>query len=922
MASVNPVRLRCEYLENPLAVQPERPRLSWIVESDRRGTLQTAYHIQVASSPEKSAADEGDLWDSGKVDSDQTLHVEYAGKPLASGQQAWWKVRVWSNHGEASAWSAPATWRMGILDKGDWKAKWIAAPGDLDRETPYPSPMFRKAFKLDKPIKRATAIASALGLYELRLNGQRVGDQLLAPEWTDYSTHVQYQAYDVTDLLVRGENAVGAMLGDGWYAGRLGISHIIAGGDSPLRAHYGKRLHFLLRMDIEFEDGSTQTVVTDDSWKFTAEGPVRKACILDGEVYDARKEINGWDAVGFDDAAWSEVMTVAVDEVKPKLVAQPNEPIRVTEELRPIAITEPAEGVYVVDFGQNMAGWVRLQVDAPEGTSIRLRHAEVLQEDGHIYRTNLRMEPLGHIHPGLGARQEDTYTCRGGGREVFEPHFTYHGYRYVEVVGLPGKPSKDAIVARVFHSAPAITGEFESSSDLFNQLMQNILWTQRSNLHSTPTDCPQRDERMGWTGDILAFAQTACFNMDMAAFLTKWLRDMRDDQAEDGRYPDFAPHPFDSNKRFSGVPAWGDAGVTVPWQLYLNYGDTRILDVHFESARRWVDWIHGHNPDLLWLNKRNNDYGDWLNGNTFNLQGHGFPEGVAEVPKDLLATAFWHNSTKLVAQMAELIDRKADAEKYRKLADDIEAAFVDAYIEGEGKVKGNTQAGYALALNFELVPEDQREQAARHMVDAVEHYKWHMSTGFHSTFRLMNELTRYSYNDVAYRLLNNRTIPSWGYSIEQGATTIWERWDGYVKGRGFQDPAMNSFNHYAIGSVGEWMYKTILGINPDEAHPAYKQFTLRPRPGGGLEWVRGGYDSIRGEIKSAWKIEGDTLTLNVSIPANTAAKVYVPAKNADLVTEGGKPAGEAEGVTFERMEGDFAVYTVGSGDYAFAAKGG
>ncbi len=918
MANVNPAQLRCEYLENPLAVQPEQPRLSWILESDRRGTMQTAYHILAARSPETLASDKGDLWDTGKVNSDQALHIAYAGKPLSSGQPVWWKVRVWSNHDESSDWSAPAMWRMGILKEADWKAKWIAAPGDLDRETPYPSPMFRRDFMLDRPVKRATAIASALGLYELHLNGRKIGDRVLAPEWTDYNSHVQYQAYDVTDALTNGANAVGAILGDGWYAGRLGISHIVDNGKGPLRAHYGKRLHFLLQLEVEFEDGSSQTIVTDDGWTFTTDGPVRKACILDGEVYDARKEIDGWSEPEFDGKDWKKVMVV--DEVKPKLVAQPNEPIRVTEEVAPVEITEPAEGIYVVDFGQNLPGWVRLEVDAPAGTTIRIRHAEVLEEDGNIYRTNLRMEPLKHVHPGLGARQEDEYTCAGDGREVYEPRFTYHGFRYVEVAGLPGKLSKDAIVARVLHSAPPITGELETSNAMFNKLVQNILWTQRSNMHSTPTDCPQRDERMGWTGDILAFAQTACFNMDMAAFLTKWLRDMRDDQADDGRFPDFAPHPYDSNKLFSGVPAWGDAGVTVPWQMYLNYGDTRILEVHFEAARRWVDWIHANNPDLLWKNERNNDYGDWLNGNTFQLQGHGFPEGVAEVPKDLLATAFWHHSTSIVARMADLTGKSKEAAKYSKLADDIEAAFVKAYVEEDAIVQGDTQAGYALALNFDLMPEGQRERAAQRMVDAVEHYKWHMSTGFHATFRLMNELTRYGHNDVAYRLLNNKTIPSWGYSIEQGATTIWERWDGYVKGRGFQDPAMNSFNHYAIGSVGEWMYKTILGINPDLDHPGYKQFTLQPQPGGGLEWAKGSYDSIRGTIASAWKLDGDTLTLNITIPANTTAKLYVPAKAAADVTEGGKPADQAEAVTFDRMDGDFAVFTVGSGEYTFVAK--
>lgn len=915
MADVKATRLRCEYLTNPLAIDSPQPRLSWVLESSERGVIQDAYQILVATSEKKLERDEGDLWDSGKVASDMTCQVFYNGKPLQADQDVHWKVRVWTVNGDASAWSEPASWRMGILDAKGWPAKWVGAPGPVDESKtsePMPSPMLRKGFSLDKPVRRAIATVSALGLYELSINGQRVGHRCLSPEWTNFNKRVQYQAYDVTDLLRSGDNAIGAMLGDGWYAGRLGISHIVH--KDWIRAHYGKRLRLSMRLHVEHEDGSTQAIVTDKTWRVHTDGPVRRSCILDGETYDARKEIPGWDKPGFDDRAWDVVDVL--DAIDAQLDAQPNEPIRVTEELAPKSITEPAPGVYVVDFGQNMAGVVRIRVRGRAGQTVRMRFAEVLQDDGNIYRDNLRMESLGGH---LGARQEDNYTLRGDGEEVYEPHFLYHGFRFMEIVGLESKPDPSTLTARVIHSAPPMAGEFACSSDLLNKLMSNIVWTHRDNMHSVPTDCPQRDERMGWLGDMLVFAQPACFNMDMAAFFKKWVKDIRDAQARDGRYPDIAPHPYEPDVRFSGVPAWGDCGVFVPWVMYVNYGDTRVLAEHFESARRWVDWIHSNNSDLLWKNNRNNDYGDWLNGDTFQLSG--YPKGQAELDHEVFGTAFFFKSTELVAKMADIIGRDKEAKHYGKLAEDIRQAFLKAYVKEDGTVHNHTQSSYAIALAFNIVPDNQRESAAKNMVQRIKDYGNHISTGFHTTIMLMNELTRNGYDDVAYMLINNRTMPSWGYTIDHGGTTIWERWDGYVEGRGFQNPAMNSFNHYAIGSVGEWMYRTILGINPDENAPGYRHVVMRIRPGGGLTWARGSYDSIRGPIVSDWKIDGGVLTWSVSIPANTTATVHVPASDATSVTEGAQPARDAKGVKFLREEAGAAVFEVGSGRYAFTSRG-
>jgi alpha-L-rhamnosidase len=667
---------------------------------------------------------------------------------------------------------------------------------------------------------------------------------------------------------------------------------------------YGGHPRLLAQLEVELANGKTQRIVTDRSWRTTREGPIRASDILDGEAYDARREMPGWDRVGFDDRSWqtAEVAT----NIKTQLVAQPNEPIRVTAEITPVAVTEPKPGVYVFDIGQNMVGWCRLKAQGAAGTTIQLRHAEMLNDDGTVYTDNLR-----------AAKQTDTFTLRGGGVETFEPHFTYHGFRYVEVTGLASKPRLDSITGRAFRSAMTESGTFECSDPMLNKLWQNILWTQRDNMHSIPTDCPQRDERLGWMGDIQIFVGTGIFNMDMAAFFTKWLRDVRDAQADDGRFADFSPHPFGRNERFTGVPGWGDAGVVVPWRMWQSYGDKRVLAESFESAKRWVEFIRRNNPDLLWKNKRGNDYGDWLNADTLIYEG--FPRKGGQVPKEVFATMMFAYATDLLSRMAAVLGKADEGKKYSMLFSDIKAAFNKAYVDADGHIQGDTQAGYSLALHFDLLPEKMREPAVKHMLEGIARYNGHMSTGFHSTYRMMLELTREGHNDIAYQLINHRTFPSWGYTIENGATTIWERWDGYVKGRGFQNKGMNSFNHYAIGAVGEWMYRVILGINNDDEHPGYEHFVIRPRPGGGLKWAKGSYDSIRGKIEVSWRIADGKSKLDITVPANTTATVYVPAKKAESVMESGKAGGRIEGIRFLRMEDGAAVFRVESGKYSFEA---
>jgi alpha-L-rhamnosidase len=892
--------LRCEYLEGPLAIETREPRLSWQVDSRTRGARQTAYHIIVSTNAAALAASKGDLWDTGKVASNETIQIAYQGRPLQSRQRCFWKVRVWDQNGQPSSWSERAEWTMGLMERTDWTAKWV---GDkLPSVENVSATMLRREFNLSSTAKRAIVYASALGVYELHINGRRVGDQLLAPEFTDYQTRTQYQAYDVTGLLKTGANAIGAVLGDGWYAGGIGLARSLI---KKPRNIYGDHPRLIAQLEIDQSDGKKERVVTDGSWRSTREGPIRSSDILDGEAYDARREMPGWDGAGFNDKGW-QAADVALS-VQTTLVAQPNEPIRGSRELIPISMNEPRPGVYVFDLGQNMVGWCRLKAQGAAGTTVTIRHAEMLSDDGTIYTDNLR-----------AAKQTDTYTFRGGGLETFEPHFTYHGFRYVEVTGLQPKPRLDAITGRVFHSAMHEVAGFACSDPALDKLWSNILWTQRGNMLSIPTDCPQRDERLGWMGDIQIFVGTGIFNMDMAAFFTKWMRDVRDAQAEDGRFADFSPHPFGKDKIFTGVPGWGDAGIVVPWRVWQGYGDKRLLAESFESGKRWIEFIRSNNPNLLWKNKRGNDYGDWLNSDTLVYEG--FPKKGGQVPKEIFATMMFAYATDLVGRMATVLGKSDEAKKHKQLFEDIKVAFNKAYVADDGRIQGDTQAGYAIALHFDLLPEKLRPLAMTYMLEGIDRYKGHMSTGFHSTYRMMLELTASGHNDVAYKLINNHTFPSWGYSIDNGATTIWERWDGFVKGRGFQDKGMNSFNHYAIGAVGEWMYRVILGINNDDAHPAYEHFVIRPYPGGGLKFARGSYDSIRGRIESRWNLAGGSLRLDVRIPANTTATVYVPAKDSASVMEGVKPAIAATGVKFLRVEDGAVAFLVQSGSYSFEAR--
>jgi alpha-L-rhamnosidase len=891
---VKVVTLRTEYKEDPLGLDARQPRLSWQLQSGARGVAQSAYQVRVARSADGVRAGRDLVWDSGRVASDASTQRPYGGPPLQSGQRYHWQVRVWDAANRPSAWSAPASWEMGLLEAGDWKASWIE-PDVAQDAKPGPSPLLRREFKVASPVQRARAYVTSHGLYELHLNGQRVGEDLFTPGWTSYNKRLQYQTYDVTPLIKTGANVVGAVLGNGWYRGDLGWQ--------DRRNLYGNRLGLLGQIEITYKDGRREVVGTDSAWKAST-APILMSEIYHGETYDARLEKAGWAAAGFDDAGWSAVKVV--DHPKSTLVAPAGPPVRRIEELRPVKIFKTPAGDTVADMGQNMVGWVRLAVEGPAGTTVTLRHAEVLDKEGNVYLANLRK-----------ARATLQYTLKGGAKETFEPHFTFFGFRYVVVDGYPGALTPDSLTGVVIHSAMPRAGEIATSKPIVNQLLHNIVWGQKGNFLDVPTDCPQRDERMGWTGDAQVFAPTAALNMDVAGFFTKWLADVAADQYPDGGVPHVVPNVLPPNAQGrppAGAAGWADAAVIIPWEMYRTYGDTRILAQQYDSMAKWVEYQRKRaGDDLIWDGDFH--FGDWLAYAAPPAEARAYPG--ATTGTDLLATAFFAHSADLVARAARVLGRADDAARYADLFSRVKAAFVREYVTTTGRVGENTQTAYAVALQFDLLPEALRADAARRLAQDVRQRK-HLTTGFLGTPYLCHVLSRYGYLDEAYLLLNREDYPSWLYPVKQGATTIWERWDGQKPDGTFQDVGMNSFNHYAYGAIGDWMYRVMAGIEIDEAAPGYKHVLIQPRPGGGFTEVKASHETPYGKVASGWTRKDGTFELAVEVPANTRATVRLPKAELARVTEGGQALANGNGIGSSRQDGDTVVVEVGSGAYRFA----
>jgi alpha-L-rhamnosidase len=883
--------LRAEYKENPIALDARKPRLGWLIQASGRGVTQSAYQIRVAATATALRSGTTLVWDSGRVASDESIQRVYDGPPLRSGQRYHWQVRAWDGGGKPSDWSEPAWWEMGLLEASDWKASWIEPGLPEDPKKSGPVALLRREFKLRGPIASARAYVTSHGLYEMQLNGQRVSDQLFTPGWTSYNKRLQYQAYDVTSLLKSGDNAVAVQLGNGWYRGFLAWQ--------DRRNIYGERLALLGQIRITYQDGREETVATDQGWKAST-GPILMSEIYHGETYDARLEKAGWSMPGFADAEWSSVKVV--EGRKDDLITPAGPPVRRIEELKPVKILKTPAGETVVDLGQNMVGWVRLKVQGPAGTTVTLRHAEVLDKQGNFYTENLR-----------AAKATLQYTLKGGGPETFEPHFTFFGFRYVAVAGYPGEVTPESVTGVVIHSDMARTSEFETSKPLVNQLQHNIIWGQKGNFLDVPTDCPQRDERLGWTGDAQAFSPTAAFNMDVAGFFTKWLKDVAADQFESGSIPHVIPNvlPDFQGQQAGGAAGWADAAVIIPWNMYLSYGDKRILETQYDSMAKWVGYEKKRAGDgYIWAGDPH--FGDWL---AFASNASDYPG--ATTGKDLIATAFFAHSTDLLQRTALVLGKTDDAARYGEQLGRIKSAFRREFVTDTARVGEDTQTAYALVLQFDLLPEDMRPVAAKRLAEEVRKRK-HLTTGFLGTPYLCHVLVRYGYLDEAYMLLNREEYPSWLYPVKQGATTIWERWDGQKPDGSFQSAGMNSFNHYAYGAIGEWMYRVMAGIQIDEAVPGYKHVVIEPRPGGGFTSVKASHQTLYGKVGSAWTIKDGTFELVVEVPANTRATVRLLGAQLASVTEGGRPLAVGNGVTAQKQDGGLVAVEVGSGSYRFA----
>ena len=846
--TLRPYGLRTEQRHEPLGLGEPRPRLSWRLTADRFGAAQSAYRITAADRPADLDDPSRLLWDSGRRDSGDTVLVPWDGPVLRSATRYHWRVEVWDETG-APAGTGESWFETGLLHRDDWVAAWIGrdphAQPPFDPPTEEYQPLgepplnLRREFGLAREPVRARLYATAHGVYEASLNGVRVGDVELAPGWTEYHHRLQYQTYDVTALLREGNNALDAVVADGWWSGFAGFDE-----RQPAR-HYGDHPGFLAQLVVDFADGSRQVVATDAAWT-ERPGAVRAADLLMGEHVDASLVEGPWRSVA------------VLDDGPGPLVAEPDPPIRVTREVPPVSVTERESGRFVVDFGQNLVGRVRLTVrGVPAGRRIVLRHAEIL-DGGELYVTNLRR-----------AAATDSYVTGGEAVEVFEPRFTVHGFRYLEVSGCAVSP--DDVVARVLHNDTPWTGQFECSDPLVNQLQANISWGQRGNFVAVPTDCPQRDERLGWLGDAQIFAPTASRNADVGAFFARWLADVVDGQDADGAFGDVAPRIAMLRE---AAPAWGDAGVIIPWHLWRTYGDRRVLERCFDAMVAWAAHIHRHNPDLRWRHRTGNSYGDWL-------------QIDVTTPRDVLSTAYFARSAQIVAEAAEVLGRNDVAAGHRALHQAIRSAFIESYVDDDGSIEGGTQTAYLLALAFGLVPDDLVPAAVDHLAADVEKRGNRLTTGFLGVALLCPVLAEHGRADLAYALLQQEEFPSWGYSIRHGATTIWERWDGWTEHGGFQAAAMNSFNHYSLGSVGDWLFGRVAGIDQTPGSVAYSELLLRPLPGGTLTWARAEQETARGRVACGWSLDGDRITVTAVVPPGTTAVLEVPTTDPASIT--GRP---------------------------------
>jgi hypothetical protein len=877
-------QLRCEYAVDPLGVDVEHPRLYWTVASDARGDRQTAYQILAATSADLLAQDQGDLWDSGKVESDETTHVVYAGKPLKSSQEVFWIVRVWDQDGNPSAWSKPANWTMGVLSDRDWHAKWIVAPWQTE------ALLMRREFDVRPGLKRALAHVCGLGQYEMRVNGQKSGENLLSPGWTKYNRTCLYETHDITPLVREGANAVGLELGDGMYhTERRNRFSKFQGSFGPLRA-YGQ-------IELEYEDGSREFVVTDEAWRVHP-GPVTYNDIFGGEDYDARLEPSGWDRAGFHDADWAQAVELVRPSGRLRGLSASAPPLGAIETMWPLSADSLSETVEVIDLGQNSSFMPSIRVNGPRGSTIRLTHAEVLHKDGTINRDTCG----GNRGPAWWQ-----YTKSTDNEEEWFPQFFYAGCRYLQVDKIPAEPGGepprlDELEGVVVHSTAEPIGQFECSNELLNRIRTLVRWAQRSNMVSVLTDCPHR-EKLGWLEQYHLNGPAIRYEFDVNRIFVKGMRDMADSQLDNGLVPNIAPEYTVFPGTFRAAAEWGCAFIVVPWQQYLFTGDTSLMSEYYDQMKRYMDYLALQATDHI----VEEGLGDW-----YDL-GPADRPGFAQLTlPPVTATAFYYYDTYLMSQMAALLGKQDDAKMYAQLAGEIRKSWLDKFRNAEsGTYATNSQCANAIALVMGLAEPADRESALNALVKDVRDRGNAMTAGDVGFRYLLQALADGGQSDVIYAMINQDERPGYGYQLKRGATSLTEAWDANHHA---------SHNHFMLGHITEWFYKDLVGIDSDPKEPGFKKIVIRPTPVGDLEWAGATYDSIRGPIRVRWDREGGKFKLQATIPANTTATVYVPAAPDSQVTENGKPAADSPGVRFLRREGDRMVYAIASGAYVFESE--
>ncbi len=884
-------KLKVEYMENPVGIDIPDPRFSWISVSEKRGCSQSACHIEVAKKAEDLVNDGPKVWDTGKIQSSNSVNIVYEGEPLETGETYFWRVRVWDQNGEAGLWSRIASFHVGPMENSDWDGMWIGPP-----DTKNSSPLFRKEFSLDKPVSEAYVYIVGLGYYELYLNGEKVGDHVLDPGTTDYSKRVLYSAYDVTDYLKSNNNAVGVWLGNGWF-----IHH--------MRKEYEDRCQLIFQLVIKHTDGSVTKILSDGDWK-VGESPIVENNIYNGEVYDARKEKPGWNKAGYEDSGWKNAVQVKVPAGR-KIDAQLMPPMRVIETLRAVRMWEPVEGIYVFDFGQDVTGWPRLHVKGGEGNEVLIRTSPTTMQSIAIMKNQpiTGLTDTLDISPNRSSKARNIYTLRGDNNgEVYEPRFTYQGFRYVQLEGYPGTPDLTTVEARVVYSDVPKEGTFSCSNSLLNQIHSNVLWGQLGNLHSVPTDTPHRDERLGWMGDGHLTAEEAILNFDMAGFYTKWLKDIRDDQNEDGSVPDFVPHA--TRGSLEGTPAWQVAYPLLVNYMYHYYGDKRIVEQHFNSLDKWMGFMKSISEDLIIHKGR----GDWV------------PPRLAYSPRDnsvsITSTGYYYESAVIMSQLAEVLGDEGKAGEYTKLAAEIKEAFSKKYYNQDSYTYGTgSQTSIAFPLYAGIVDEDIAVKVANSLSERISFDNGHLQTGIIGTKALVQVLPEFGMEETLYNMVATPEFPGWGYMVAKGATTLWERWGGYR----YFNAAMNSLNHIMFGSIDEFFYKDIAGIRP--VKPGFEEISIAPKLVGDLTAANASVRTVKGEVSTSWEKIGNSVILNVNIPVGSKAKIKIPKvsqsesyrlyESGMLIWEGGRTVQQSDGISKITETGSCFEVEAGSGSYSF-----